>query len=157
MTIHEFRAILTANPDSAIRIQLPHAGFVPAHFHVTEVGRVQKDFIDCGGTVRSSTACVLQAWVADDTDHRIETSKLAHILGMAAPLLQSDELSVEVEYEEGTVSQFPVVSAEVTADGVVFHLTTKHTDCLAKESCGVGDSSCGSPADEACCASSGCC
>jgi hypothetical protein len=32
---------------------------VPTHYHITEVGKVQKDFIDCGGTVRSSTACVL--------------------------------------------------------------------------------------------------
>ncbi|MEI7863404.1 MAG: DUF6428 family protein, partial [Planctomycetota bacterium] len=37
---------------------LPDKSFVPAHFHITEVGRVQKDFIDCGGTVRSATTCL---------------------------------------------------------------------------------------------------
>lgn len=27
-------------------------GFVPEHFHITEVGPITKNFIDCGGTVR---------------------------------------------------------------------------------------------------------
>src|SRR6476620_7681013 len=97
---------------------LPDGSFVPAHFHVTEVGRVQKDFIDCGGTVRSSTACVLQVWVADDTDHRLDATKLAGILRLAAPVLKAADLPVEVEYEDGRVSQFPVAAAEVTPAGV---------------------------------------
>ena len=157
MTTAEFRTVLLSNPNAPIRFQLPDGGWIPDHFHITEVGRARKDFIDCGGTVRSTTACLLQAWVAEDVEHRLETSKLAHILSLAAPLLESDELPVEVEYEDRYVSQFPIAAAEATASGVVFQLTTKHTDCLAKESCGVGDAGCGDEVEESCCGATGCC
>ena len=53
MTVSEFLAILVANPGAKMHFMLPDQSFVPAHYHITEVGRVQKDFIDCGGTVRS--------------------------------------------------------------------------------------------------------
>lgn len=65
MTLDAFLDVLDRNPVAAFHLMLPDGDLVPAHFHVTEVGRVQKDFIDCGGTVRSATACVLQVWVAE--------------------------------------------------------------------------------------------
>src|SRR5947209_19008926 len=101
---------------------LPDGDFVPAHFHVTEVGRVQKDFIDCGGTVRSTTTCVLQVWVAEDFDHRLDTTKLAKIVRLAAPLLKATDLPGEVEYESGALSQFPVTAAEGTPTCILRHL-----------------------------------
>ena len=142
MTVKEFCTALAANPNAKMHWMLPDNSFVPAHYHITEVGRVQKDFIDCGGTVRSSTACVLQVWVANDVDHRLESSKLASIMDIAAPLLQSDELPVEVEYEEGVISQYPIGGMEVTPSGLLFYLGTKHTACLAPEKCKVGDTGC---------------
>jgi hypothetical protein len=52
MTLDTLLKVLSENPAAAIHMMLPDQSFVPAHFHVTEVGRVQKDFIDCGGTPR---------------------------------------------------------------------------------------------------------
>lgn len=138
MNLNAFLTVLAENPAAPLHLMLPDGDFVPAHFHVTEVGRVQKDFIDCGGTVRSSTTCVLQVWVAGDVDHRLDATKLAGILRLAAPLLRATDLPVEVEYEAGRVSQFPVAAAEVTPSGVLFHLGAKHTACLAQDRCGVG-------------------
>ncbi len=40
-----------------ISFQLPDGSLVPGHFHVTEVGRISKHFIDCGGTVRQGRSC----------------------------------------------------------------------------------------------------
>ena len=151
MILDDFVRVLSENPAAALHLMLPDGSFVPAHYHVTEVGRVQKDFIDCGGTTRSATTCVLQVWVADDTDHRLDTTKLAVIVRLAAPLLKATDLPVEVEYENGVVSQFPVTAAEVTPSGVLLHLGTKHTACLAMDRCGVG------AADAACCTTPGCC
>ena len=149
MNHHELLAVLAANPESSVRFILPDGGFIPAHFHITEVGHVRKDFIDCGGTVRSLQTCLLQAWVASDEDHRINTTKLVKVLRLADSILGAAALPVEVEYEDGFVSQFPVAAAEVTPQGILFFLTTKHTDCLAKEKCGVEDASC--------CSTPGCC
>ena len=151
MNLEAFARVLAENPAAPLHLMLPDGSFVPAHFHVTEVGRVQKDFIDCGGTVRSSTACVLQVWVAQDTDHRLDTTKLAGILRLAAPLLKTADLPVEVEYEDGRVSQFPVSAAEVTPSGVLLHLGAKHTACLAPDQCGLDASG------RSCCSTPGCC
>jgi hypothetical protein len=142
MTVSEFLAVLVANPGVTMHFMLPDQSFVPAHYHITEIGRVQKDFIDCGGTVRSKTSCMLQIWVATDIDHRLETTKLAKIIEIAQPLLKSDDLPVEVEYEDAVVSQYPVGGAEVTPSGILFYLGSKHTACLAPEKCGVGGEGC---------------
>ena len=137
MTVRDLNSFLAAHPDMKMHWMLPDKSFVPAHYHITEVGKVQKDFIDCGGTVRSTKACVLQVWVANDVDHR-----LASIMRIASPLLESDDLPVEVEYEEGVISQYPVGGMEVTPSGLLFYLGTKHTACLAPEKCKVGDTGC---------------
>ena len=151
MNLDTFVAVLTANPQAALHLMLPDGSFVPAHFHVTEVGRVQKDFIDCGGTMRSATACVLQVWVADDTGHRLDAAKVAKIIQIGMPLFPSLAVPVEVEYEQGGVTQYPVRQAEVTPSGVLLRLGSKHTACLAPDRCGVG------AAELACCATPGCC
>ncbi len=151
MTLDEFLTVLTDSPSAAIRLMLPDGAFLPAHFHVTEVGRVHKDFIDCGGTVRSATACMLQVWVADDTEHRLDSSKLVRILQLAAPLLKTTDMPVEVEYESGVVSQYPLAATEITPSGLLLRLGNKHTACLAADRCGVA------PAESGCCTTPGCC
>jgi Family of unknown function (DUF6428) len=152
MTVDELLAVLSDNAGATLHLALPDGGFVPAHFHVTEAGRVQKDFIDCGGTVRSTVACVLQVWVADDTDHRLNAGKLAKIVWLAAPVLKATNLPVEIEYEAGLVSQFPLIAAEVNPSGVLFHLGSKQTACLAADRCGIAP-----PVASGCCATPGCC
>lgn len=142
MTVRDFRTLLASHPGMKMHFMLPDKAFVPAHYHVTEVGRVHKDFIDCGGTIRSTTSCLLQIWVADDTDHRLDTTTLAKIMEIASPVLGGDELPVEVEYEEGRISQFPLGGVEPTPAGLLFHLGTKHTACLAPEKCGVDGKPC---------------
>jgi len=142
MNVGQLRSALATSPDAALHLMLPDGDFVPAHFHVTEVGRVQKDFVDCGGTRRALVTCLLQTWVADDTAHRLTAGKLAKILEMAAPLLGSDDLAVELEYELTFVSQFPLSTIEATPAGLLLVLVTKHTECLAPDRCGVGAACC---------------
>jgi hypothetical protein len=149
MTIAEFKDHLRRNPEAPLRFLLPDGGWIPAHAHVTEVGRVDKTFVDCGGTVREVHSCVLQTWVADDIEHRLAPGKLAEILDRASGILRGDEMPVEIEYEDCSISQFPVSAAEEADGALVFALVSKHTDCLAKELC--------LPKPEACCSGSGCC
>ena len=142
MNVNEVQNLLAAHPGEKMHFMLPDKSFVPAHFHITEIGRVRKDFIDCGGTVRSATTCLLQVWVAHDVDHRLETTKLAKIMEIAQPLLGSDQLPVEIEYEGEAISQYPLGGAESTPAGLLVYLGSKHTACLAPEKCGVGGTGC---------------
>lgn len=135
LTLTALRARLAEKPDQGLSVIWPDGEPIEAHFHVTEIGRVQKDFVDCGGTVRRITSCLLQTWVGDDTDHRITTGKLLKALSLADPILGTEDLPVELEYEACNVVQLRVVSVEYTAEGAVMRLAQKHTDCLAKDLC----------------------
>lgn len=135
MNISEFKTHLESRPDAELRFVLPDGDVIPAHAHITEVGRLDKAFIDCGGVIHRTSICLLQAWVADDVDHRFRPGGLAKVIAGAEPLLKSDDLPVEVEYEDCSITQFPVEDAAF-ADGVLtFALGAKHTDCLAKSVC----------------------
>ena len=143
MTLQEFSTIISTHPDKLMRFVLPSGQSIPDHYHITEVGHVKKDFIDCGGTTRSVSSCVLQAWLAaNDEDHRLKAGKLAAILQMASKILPDAGVPVEVEYEAPAISQFAIDSSKLAGDAVVFYLEGKHTDCLAKESCGLESGSC---------------
>jgi hypothetical protein len=157
MTVQTFLAELSAHPEATLQFRLPNGGFIPIHAHLTEVGRVDKTFLDCGGTLRRHSTCQLQAWVAEDTDHRLKAGKLASIFAKAASLFDGDDLELEVEYQEDWISQFPVEDVFSRADTLTFQLGLKHTDCLAREhlSCGTPTSSAEEPAG--CCNGSGPC
>ena len=45
---------------ATIAFQLPNGELVPSHFHVTEVGKITKHFIDCGGTIRTEEVANFQ-------------------------------------------------------------------------------------------------
>ncbi len=130
MTINEIKKALS-NLET-IAFELPNGTLVPNHFHVTEVGKVHKDFIDCGGTRRSETRAAFQLWEADDYDHRLHPEKLVSIIELSQKVLELGDEEIEVEYQGETISKYGL-----DFDGKHFKLTTKHTDCLARENCGV--------------------
>jgi hypothetical protein len=131
MNVEQFLGLLEAHPHQALR----NGEAVAPHFHITEVGHVTKNFLDCGGTRRKTESCLLQTWVYSDVDHRLETGKLANILRIAGDVLPSLDLPVEIEHEAGFVSQYPITAG--SSDGQTLTLTTglKHTACLAMDLC----------------------
>jgi hypothetical protein len=161
MNLNELKTRLRAQPNLTLAIELPGGERIPAHFHVTEAGCVARKFVDCGGTFRASESCVLQVWFgrARDDGHRLTAGRLAMIIGLAGPIIPAGGLPVEIEYELGLVSQFPLVAVE-TSDGLlVLRLGLKHTDCRAKAKCGCADQDesengkvAGREESEACCA-----
>jgi hypothetical protein len=136
MTLRELKSLLRRNPASFPRFILPDGQLIPAHFHITEVGHVSRRFVDCGGTFREREACVLQAYVADDEEHRLHADRFADILDLGRAILPGDDLEVEVEWDCCVISQYPIASARAIEDRLEFQLTATHTDCLAKEKCG---------------------
>ena len=115
-----------------IAFQLPNGTLVPRHFHVTEVGKVTKDFIDCGGTVRHEEVVNFQLWEADDYDHRLHPEKLINIIELSERVLGLQDAEIEVEYQGDTIGKY-----SLEFDGTNFLLTNTQTDCLAKDNCGI--------------------
>lgn len=116
---------------TTIQFRLPDGTALPSHCHVTEVGRVSRHFIDCGGVERHETVANLQLWEASDYDHRLAPQKFLRILQLSERILGSEDLEIEVEYQQGTISKFGLAF-----DGTVFCLTPKQTACLAPDACG---------------------
>ena len=89
-----------------VNFLLPDGSQVPAHFHITEVGQVDKKYIDCGGTLREESKVTFQLWEDGDVDHRLAASKLLNIIGLAERLLSIPDLEVEVEYQGDTIGRY---------------------------------------------------
>ena len=118
---------------SEISFQLPNGDLVPRDFHVTEVGKVTKHFIDCGGIERKEEVVSFQLWQApNDYDHRLHPEKLINIIELSQSKLGFENLEVEVEYQGDTIGKYGLDHS-----GDNFLLTRKQTDCLAKDNCGV--------------------
>lgn len=131
MKLTEIKQIL--NGLDAVVFQLPNKSFVPEHFHVTEVGLVSKNFIDCGGKVREEKVVNFQLWEATDYDHRLAPSKLNTIIELSERVLNIDaELEIEVEYQSDTIGKYGL-----EYNGIYFQLTAKLTACLAQDACGI--------------------
>ena len=130
MTISEIKTYLKNSQE--ISFQLPNGSLVPAHFHVTEIGKVSKNFIDCGGTIRHEESANFQLWEENDYNHRLHPEKLLSIIELSETKLGLGDLEIEVEYQNETIGKFALGH-----NGNHFVLETKRTNCLAKDNCGI--------------------
>lgn len=134
MNLKELKNALANNQNKQVVFNISKKT-IPEHYHLTEVGKENKVFIDCGGTKRQTEKCVLQLWVAEDTDHRLNSDKFLKILELANDLFEHNIPEVYVEYEKETVSQYPISYFETNEKQIEFFLEKTHTSCLAPEKC----------------------
>lgn len=130
MKLSEFKNQLSGLKE--IAFQLPNGQLVPEHFHVTEVGKITKHFIDCGGALRDEEKISFQLWEENDYNHRLHPDKLINIIDLAKDKLSLPDAEIEVEYQGESINKF-----ELDFDGKNFLLVNTQTTCLAKEKCGI--------------------
>lgn len=152
MTLMELIEVLSRANDVPVNIYIhdglsikDDAGFIPSHFHLTEVGLLTKKFVDCGGNMRETVTCSLQIWVANDTHHRLHTKKLLNILRHAVKFVPLDTpLTIEYQHRN-TIEIYSVAFAHETNSvyftppgcGVHISMQPISTACLAPDKCGV--------------------
>jgi len=130
MKLSEIKALLP-NLEN-VEFQTPDGSFVPEHFHVTEVGSIEKHFIDCGGTIRKEKVVNFQLWNANDFEHRLKPGKLLKIIQLSEEKLGIEDNEIEVEYQSGTIGKY-----DLSFNGTHFVLVPKTTACLASDACGI--------------------
>lgn len=130
MKLSELKEAL--NGLSEVNFKLPNGELVPVHFHVTEMGYVEKRYIDCGGTVRKEKSVSFQLWVASDEYHRLKPEKFAKIIAIFEKEFGSEDVEVFVEYQDTSISRYGL-----GFQGHHFELIPLKTACLAEDSCGV--------------------
>lgn len=138
-----------------VDFQFGDGSFVPEHFHVTEVGQVDKKYIDCGGIVRYEKKVSFQLWDANDLDHRLKAGKLLNIIKLSERKLEIVDGEIEVEVQgKATIGKYNLAS-----NGTHFLLINTLTACLAEDACGVSPGLVEQDAVEAtsCTPGSGCC
>mgnify|MGYP001256846054 CR=1 FL=1 len=156
MTLGDFRTLL--DHLEALNFVDATGQGVPAHFHITEVGQLDRFFIDCGGTERKESVVNFQLFTATDYDHRLSAQKLRTIIELSEEKLGMENLPIEVEYQGDTIGKYGLEFQ----DGV-FVLTATQTDCLAKDKCGIPEEkprirlSAISAKERTCTPGSGCC
>ena len=133
MILQDLQNALEANPRRFPRFVLPDGDYIPAHAHVTEVGHVVRNFIDCGGLTGKEEKVVLQTHVGNDTDHRLRSDRFAKILELGNRVIPSSDLDVDVEYDCCVLAQYPI--AEVAVDGEHLNLILRRgrTQCREQE------------------------
>jgi len=130
MKLSEVKTILGTLEN--VTFKLPNGTFVPEHFHITEIGLITKNFIDCGGAVRNENVVNFQLWNANDFNHRLKPVKLLDIITLSEKVLGIEDNEIEVEYQSETIGKY-----DLGFDGTNFTLLNKHTACLAEDQCGI--------------------
>lgn len=108
------------------------AKIIPAHFHITEMAILRKDFIDCGGTMRVEQKIMAQLWSADDVAHRLSPDKLKSIIDIFEKKISQEDLEFQIEYQSDTIGKY-----DLDFHNGYFYLIATQTDCLAKDKCGI--------------------
>lgn len=130
MKLSQIKALLPTLDNVVFKLE--NGTFVPEHFHVTEVGMVTKNFIDCGGTIRNEKTVNFQLWNANDFEHRLKPTKLLNIIELSEKQLGIEDVEIEVEYQSDTIGKYALAF-----DGINFILQSKTTACLAQDQCGI--------------------
>jgi len=130
MKLSQVKAVLPTLDNVAFKLE--NGASVPEHFHVTEIGLVTKNFIDCGGTIRNEKNVSFQLWDANDYEHRLNPTKLLKIIELSEKQLGIEDAEIEVEYQSNTIGKYALAF-----DGKQFILQSKTTACLANDKCGV--------------------
>ncbi|MFN8437011.1 MAG: DUF6428 family protein [Cytophagales bacterium] len=131
MLLSEFKNVLTQT--DSVSVELEDGTAIPVHFHITEVGKISKQFIDCGGTVRTENKISLQIWFANDLEHRLSPHKLLDILKISEEKLNISDSEVVCEYQ-GVRS---IEKYNLEYNGKSFVLKPTQTECLAEDHCGI--------------------
>lgn len=135
ITYKELTKILAKNSGNSIRFYLPDGTQVPAHCHMTDVGSINRHFIDCGGQTREENYVQIQLWLGKDINHRLNAKTILSILKHSRVVLDKlpnlEDSNVFIEYQTETITQYPISRIEVLDEKIACFTKQLTTQCLA--------------------------
>lgn len=130
MKLSQFKQIISTITE--LKFRTITGSEIPNHFHITEVGQVDKKYIDCGGVIHFESKINMQIWTSTDIDHRLTPLKLLEIISLSESKLSIGDFEIEIEYQGDTIGKFGL-----EFENGVFNLTSTQTNCLAMDKCGI--------------------
>ena len=165
MNTSEFLSLLKQHQNKSLLFEYTDGKFVGANYHITEIKNIIVDSVDCGAGTDFWKETIVQLWESPtEKDKRefMSAYKALAILNKVdgiKPMVRDAEIKFEYSNSDFHTAQLFVNDYTMDEQALVIKLSVEKTDCKAKETCGITDTSketINQPA--ACCApESGCC
>lgn len=163
MKTHELLDILEANPDKSLLFEYSPGKFVGANYHITEVKHIHVDSVDCGAGTDAWNETIIQLWESPSEINKTTFMSSYKALGILKKVgrMKPFHMEAEVKFEYGN-KQFHdthlfVDDYEIQGDNLIFKLAIIKTDCKAKATCGVPETTEVLENATSCAPESGCC
>jgi len=162
MKTNEFLSLLKEHPSKSLLFEYKSGHFVGANYHITEIKNITIDSVDCGAGTDFWKETIIQLWESPEEKDMGEYMSAYKALGILSKVdaIKPMEKEVEVKFEYSNsgfhTAQLFVNAYEVNGNQLIMKLGVEHTDCKAKETCGVPVTA-GAEENNSCAPESGCC
>ncbi|MDH7447510.1 DUF6428 family protein [Aquimarina sp. 2201CG14-23] len=161
MNTSEFISLLGEHQDKSLLFEYAPGMLVGANYHITEVKHVSIDAVDCGAGTDSWKETIIQLWESPSELGKRDYLSTYKALGILKKVGQMKEYSMDapVKIEYGNTmfhtAHLHISNFEIKEGQLILKLTVQPTDCKAKETCGVPETS--AVEASSCAPGSGCC
>jgi hypothetical protein len=163
MKTQEFLDLLKTNSDKSLLFEFSPGKLVGANYHITEVKHIHIDAVDCGANTDAWNETVVQLWESPSELGKTDFMSAYKALGILNKVgrMKPYDLDSELKIEYGNslfhTAQLFVDDFEITGSNLLLKLAITKTDCKAKETCGIPETSELETASSCCAPGSGCC
>ena len=158
----EFLSLLKDNSNKSLVFEYKPGSLVGANYHITEVKNITIESVDCGAGVDYWKETIIQLWESPKEigkkDYMTAYKALAILkkVDKIKPMEKEVEVKFEYSNESFHTAQLFVLSHQIKDETILFHLGVEKTDCKAKETCGVPETT-EKIVETSCAPGSGCC
>lgn len=162
MKTNEFLSLLKDHSSKSLIFEYKTGKLVGANYHITEVKNITIDAVDCGANTDFWKETIVQLWESPKEIGKRDYMSAYKALGILNRVdgIKPMEKDVEVKFEYSNsdfhTAQLFVNDFEISDDNLIIKLGVEHTDCKAKDECGV-PMEVGVQEDNSCAPGSGCC
>lgn len=163
MKTNEFLSLLQEHPNKSLRFEYKNGHYVGANYHITEIKNITIDAVDCGAKTDFWKETIVQLWESPSEKDKREYMSASKALSILTRVdaIKPMEKEVEVKFEYSNPSfhtaQLFVHGYDLSADQITLKLGVEHTDCKAKDECGVPMEVGVGQENNSCAPGSGCC
>ncbi len=161
MKTNEFLSTLEDHKNKSLLFSYQPGKWVGANYHITEVKHIKIDSVDCGSGTDAWNETIVQLWESPSEIGKrdyMSTYKALAILNKVGKMKPYDleaELKLEYSNEQFHTAQLFIDHFETTEKELRFYLSVHKTDCKAKATCGIPETT--MVAEVSCAPGSGCC
>jgi hypothetical protein len=164
MKTHEFISLLKAHQGKSLLFEYVPGQLVGANYHITEVKHLQIDSVDCGARTDSWNETIIQLWESPSEIGKTEymsAYKATGILNKVGGIKPYDpDSEVKIEYGNPLfhTAHLFINDFEIHGSNLLIKLAVTKTDCKAKETCGIPETTTVQADTADCCTpGNGCC